>query len=231
MISTRRAVPATDRFLAFTFGVVFLVVILAIAIWIPEPTGFSYTIFRIVIALAAAGVGAVIPGFLTVSFRNVLRAGGAIALFVIVYFFAPVAIGEGEARTPPPPAGSAKPAAEAWLATLDRGQVGDAYRSMSRGFQERYEQEEMATLVDRERRALGPLVSRKLNATSSMVNPPGQPRGYYQSYGFKTKFANDPRFIYEAVHLYGEGGKWKVAGFFTFVKTADGQMASYEPPD
>lgn len=231
MISTRRAVPAVDRILAFTFGVVFIVVILAIAIWIPEPTGFSYTIFRIVIALAAAGVGAVIPGFLTVSFRNVLRAGGAVALFVIVYFFAPVAIGEGEASTPPPPVGSAKPAAEVWLATLDRGQVGEAYRSMSRGFQDRYEKEEVATLVRRERGVLGRVVSRHLNATSSMVNPPGQPRGYYQGYGFKTKFEKEPRFIYESVQLFGEDGKWKVAGFFTFVKNTDGQMVSYEPPD
>lgn len=231
MISARRRVPASDRILAFAFGVIFIIVLLAVAIWIPNPTGFSYTIFRIVIALAAAGVGAVIPGFLTVSFRNTLRAGGAVALFVIVYFFAPVAIGEGSEPTPASPVGSARPAAEAWLATVDSGRLNEAYAAMSQTFRDRYDEDEVILLLDRERSALGKLVSRRLAATSSAVNPPGQPRGYYQAYGYRTKFEKDSRFIYESVQLYGEDRRWKPAGFFISVKNTDGQLVSYEPPN
>ncbi len=231
MVSKRRNVLASDRILAFAFGVTFIIVLLAVAIWIPNPTGFSYTIFRIVIALAAAGVGAVIPGFLTVSFRNTLRAGGAIALFVIVYFFAPVAIGEGSESTPAAPVGSARHTAEAWLAKVDSGRVKEAYAAMSRDIRDRHEEEEMALTVGWKRHALGRPVSRRLDATSSMVNPTGGPRGHYQAYRYRTKFENDTRFIYENVQLFGEDGRWKPAGFFLSVKNADGQMVSYEPPD
>ena len=36
-----------------------------------------------------AGVGAVIPGLISVTVSGVIRAGGAIALFVIVFWFNP----------------------------------------------------------------------------------------------------------------------------------------------
>src|SRR5205085_10406646 len=74
---------------AFVFGVVFIVVILIIAILLPNPTDFQYTTFRIVLALAAAGAAAMIPGFINVEVGSAIRAGGAIAVFVVVYFFSP----------------------------------------------------------------------------------------------------------------------------------------------
>src|SRR5207249_652829 len=48
-----------------------------------------YQVFRIVLALAAGGVGAVIPGILNVNIPKVLTAGGALAVFVVVYFYSP----------------------------------------------------------------------------------------------------------------------------------------------
>ena len=79
--------------LAVTFGVVFLSAILILAVAIPSPTVTQFESFRIVIALAAGGLAAVIPGLLDVQFggtgRFALRAGGALGVFVIVYFFSP----------------------------------------------------------------------------------------------------------------------------------------------
>jgi hypothetical protein len=79
--------------LAFTFGVLFLAAILVLAVAIPSPTVTQFESFRIVIALAAGGLAAVIPGLLDVRFggtgRFALRAGGALGVFVIVYFFSP----------------------------------------------------------------------------------------------------------------------------------------------
>lgn len=77
---------------AYFFGVVFVVVLLVLAIAVPNPNAFQYTVFRIVLALAAAGVAAMIPGFLQVTVSNWIRAGGALAIFVIVYFYAPAAL-------------------------------------------------------------------------------------------------------------------------------------------
>lgn len=81
-----------DKLLAFGFGVTFIIVLIIIALTNPDPSQFQYTIFRVVLSLAAAGVGAVIPGTISVTANRWVRAGGAIAMFVIVYFFAPAAL-------------------------------------------------------------------------------------------------------------------------------------------
>jgi hypothetical protein len=64
--------------------------ILAIAFPLPPP--FQYTVFRVVLAVAAAGFISMTPGFIQVTISNWLRAGGAIGVFVVVYFFSPVAL-------------------------------------------------------------------------------------------------------------------------------------------
>jgi hypothetical protein len=75
--------------LAFIFGVVFVSVILIIAFNKPDPTDFQYTVFRTVLAMSCAGIGAVIPGFIEVRVSKFIVAGGALAVFVIVYFWNP----------------------------------------------------------------------------------------------------------------------------------------------
>lgn len=83
---------------AFVFGCTFVCALLVLALFIPNPTPYQYQTFRIVMALAAAGAAAMIPGFLKLEFdatANVLiRAGGALAVFVIVYFFNPAKLPE-----------------------------------------------------------------------------------------------------------------------------------------
>lgn len=81
-----------ERIAIFSFGVIFVTLLVAIALFLPEPTNFQYTVLRIVLALAAAGVAALIPGFIEVKYRQAVRAGGAIAVFVVVYFFSPASL-------------------------------------------------------------------------------------------------------------------------------------------
>ncbi len=78
-----------QRLTAAGSGVAFLIALLALAIAVPDPTPFQYTVFRIVLALAAAAFAATIPGFLEVTISGIARATGAIAVFMIVYFFSP----------------------------------------------------------------------------------------------------------------------------------------------
>lgn len=73
----------------FVFGVVFVVVMLVLAVAIPNPTPTQYETFKIVLALAAAGVAAFIPGFLEITLPGWLRAGGALAVFALVYLKSP----------------------------------------------------------------------------------------------------------------------------------------------
>ena len=78
-----------ERIGVFVFGVVFLSLMLILAIFFPSPTPFQYTVFRITLALAAAGVGALVPGMLNARVGGVVKAGGAMAVFVVVFFFSP----------------------------------------------------------------------------------------------------------------------------------------------
>jgi hypothetical protein len=83
---------AVQIFIAFFFGVVFVGTLMVVAFVFPHPSPFQYLVFRIVLALAAAGIAAMIPGFLEVKFGKWLRATGAIAVFAIVYFLNPAAL-------------------------------------------------------------------------------------------------------------------------------------------
>jgi len=214
---------------AFAFGVVFVVVIMSIAVVRPNPTAFEYTIFRIVIALAAAGVGAVLPGFLDVSFKNWLRAGGALAIFVVVYFFAPVALTPVDPVIEEP-AIDAKLPADSWLGLVDQQKYREAYDSMAKGFRERYPYEQFNELVVRERGALGKVIDRTFISSTPYVSPPGAEKGAYRQYVYRSTYAGDSKPIYESVWLYGQEEQWTVSGFYIAVKTESGQFVPYEAP-
>ena len=74
---------------ASVIGVGFLLLLLLIAFLVPEPTAFQLIVFRVILALGAAGFGALLPGFLEVDYRGWLRAGGAAAFFAVVYLVNP----------------------------------------------------------------------------------------------------------------------------------------------
>ncbi len=87
--TVRIMTKASEKKAAFTFGVVFVVALLALAFFVPNPTAFQYLVFRVVLALAAAGVAAMVPGFIEFDISKWLRAGGALAVFLIVFFYNP----------------------------------------------------------------------------------------------------------------------------------------------
>ena len=74
---------------AFSFGLAILAIMLGIAVFYPYPSSFQLFVFRVVLALAAGGVAAMLPGFLTVALPPFMRAGGAIAVFALIYFYNP----------------------------------------------------------------------------------------------------------------------------------------------
>ena len=81
-------IPA-DKVAAGSFGMVFLITMILLAIRFPNPTPFQYMTFRVILALAAAGIAPFIPGLLEVQVSTAVKAGGAIGIFVIIYFFSP----------------------------------------------------------------------------------------------------------------------------------------------
>lgn len=81
-----------ERLIAVVFGAIFVATIIVIALFVPNPSPFQYTVFRIVLAIAAAGFVSMTPGFISMEVSKFIRAGGALAVFVIVFFYAPAAI-------------------------------------------------------------------------------------------------------------------------------------------
>jgi hypothetical protein len=160
-------------------GVVFLVSIAVLAVYSPSPSSYQYSLFRTVTALAAAGIGAILPGFLDTTFKNWLRAGGAVALFVVVYFFSPAPprdVDNGAANIAIPKA-SSDTAAGHWFTFLDAGDTGSAYQIMGSAFRANYAVSEFQSLVGETRRKLGALQSRSLISSTPQQSPPGQPKG------------------------------------------------------
>lgn len=99
--------------LAFLFGASLVVALLGIAFRTPNPTAFQFFVFRVVLALAAAGVAAIIPGLINVDLSGIIgprpnnanlsgfiRAGGAIAVFVLIYLLNPASLVIGNQRSP-----------------------------------------------------------------------------------------------------------------------------------
>jgi hypothetical protein len=78
-----------ERVAVFLFGVIFIVTLLVLAIKFPEPTAYQYQVFEVVLGLAAAGVAGMIPGFLEVTVPTWIKAGGALAVFVLVMYKSP----------------------------------------------------------------------------------------------------------------------------------------------
>lgn len=90
-----------DKWVVYCSGCVFLIALLLIAIFIPEPTASQQTTFRIVLAIAAGAFGIGLPGLLHVEakinspwFSWVIRATGASAFFIVVYFWNPASMNE-----------------------------------------------------------------------------------------------------------------------------------------
>ena len=75
-----------------TVGTLFIGVMIVIALLVKNPTPFQYQVFRVVLALAASGVAGALPGYLEIEskiLKNSIRAGGALAVFWIVYSINP----------------------------------------------------------------------------------------------------------------------------------------------
>lgn len=199
-----------EKIAVFTFGVVFISVLLALVLLFRDLTPEAYTVFRIVIALAAAGIGAVIPGILDVQMKGLLRAGGAMALFVIVYFFSP----------PPPtpiaedprlevPSGSPETTITEWLDLIDQGQYAKAWTVSSKFSQTSYSQLTFREVFEAQRTPLGTVAKRTLYGLQSLTALPTGRKGNFRLYTYKTAFASGKEFL-ESVLVTAEGNSWKV---------------------
>ena len=78
---------------AFVFGVAFLLIILVLVLVVKEPSPLQTRVFIAGLAIAMGGIASQIPGLLRVKMsigkQLAITASGALAVFVILYFFGP----------------------------------------------------------------------------------------------------------------------------------------------
>lgn len=81
-----------EKVVLISVSVAFLITMVALAVIFPTPPPSMERSFRTILSLMAAAFGAIIPGFIEVKFRSWLRAGGGMAVFVLVYFANPAGL-------------------------------------------------------------------------------------------------------------------------------------------
>jgi len=94
-VEKMKSTPKWQLIAGLSVGVFFALIVLFLAVAIPHPTDTQFFIFRATFAIALAGVAAIIPGLLNVEGKYksfAIRATGAIAVFVIVWFTNPPAL-------------------------------------------------------------------------------------------------------------------------------------------
>lgn len=89
-----RKIHVWEKIAGFSFGVVFIGVILVLNVFIPHPSPTQHEAFKIILASAVAGIVGILAGFIRINgtFNKIaFRAGGALAVFLVVYFTTPSA--------------------------------------------------------------------------------------------------------------------------------------------
>jgi hypothetical protein len=194
---------------AYLFGVAFVVALIVIAIVFPKPSAFQFFVFRVVLALAAAGVAAMIPGFLSVQLGAVVRAGGAIAVFVIVYFLNPARL-LTDSDPGSLPAGDPRATAEAYLDVADTLDFDRTWALFSATAKQIYKESDVSEAYRNVRTPLGRVSRRQLQGVQSASSWPGWPPGHYRTFGFLTVFG-DGKPHGEHVTVMSEDKAWRVA--------------------
>jgi hypothetical protein len=102
---TETTMKTWEKITMIAAGAVIIFVILCVVVFIPYPSDFQIFVFRIILAIGVAAFGCAIPGFLDIKSKSKLhaiRAGGALALFVIIFLVnPPQLIREKKNNTPP----------------------------------------------------------------------------------------------------------------------------------
>lgn len=199
--------------LSFIFGVVFVSIMLGFALFVPYPTPFAVWVFITVLALAAAGVGAMVPGVIHAKVGGWVRAGGAMAFFVLVFFFQPVIKGSIEIIFPP---SSGEEISESFLRALDLGEGERAWRMVDPLMQEHLDISGnlWQRLFETERQPLGAPTDRRLVGANNLTNPPGMPEGGYRLLSFQSKFDEEEKCRFENIYLRAKNEKeWSLFSY------------------
>ncbi|WP_165188231.1 DUF4019 domain-containing protein [Caulobacter soli] len=199
--------------IAFVFGAIFIVTILVFTAVVRDPSPTAIWTYRVILALAAGGVAAILPGFIDVKYKTFVQAGGAIGVFVLVLVLFPAPTPARKVEAPPPQAQAqtaASPdvvwptedpgfAARKYVELVDSGKYLEAYEAIDKTMGVPWASFEASYKAGHA--PLGPVVDRRQTGEQRTVDPAGRPKGGYVLVTYQTKFTNDAKCREELVWL------------------------------
>jgi hypothetical protein len=209
--------------IAFAFGAVFIISILVFTAVVKNPSPTEIWTYRIILALAAAGVAAVLPGFIDIKYKGFVQAGGAIGVFVLILVAFPA---PDPTPAPAPAATPAKAdtassaeivwptedpefAARKYVDLVDNGKLVEAYEAIDKGVGLPWASFE--TSYKEGRIPMGTVVDRRQTGAQRGTELPGRPKGAYAVVTYQTKFAKEAMCREEVVSLRAMPDKtWRV---------------------
>jgi hypothetical protein len=201
-----------ERYAIFLFGVIFLIAVLSLLVVNPNPTLAQFFAFRLTLALAAAGVGAFIPGFIQfeqpLPHRGLIRCGGAVALFATVWFTNPAKFAIDGIS--PPPSADARKYIEGFLSISDKNEPTEAYAMFSAREKASMSLASYTQLVENVRAPLGTrTVGPVLWNTSNPEEIPGR-KGPFVFTFYQSTFSGKPGVWVETAGVVAEEGRWRM---------------------
>lgn len=208
----RHRLSSLERYAIFAFGVVFLSVILILVVAVPRPTPAQFFVFRLTIALAAAGIGALIPGFLEfeqpLPHKGLIRAGGALALFVVIWFTNPAKLAiEGIA---PPPVADARPLLERAVKLIDQRDYATSYQLYSTRARAVVSLQSYGDLFKAVREPLGERTKGPVFFSANSPNEYMGIPGPFVFHLYQSRFSGQEGVWAEVVGVVAEEGEWRM---------------------
>ncbi|KHK65875.1 hypothetical protein JZ00_03615 [Pseudomonas frederiksbergensis] len=223
--------------LAFIFGVIFVSIILYLSVTNPTLNSFTRMIFLVVLSLAAGGVGGILPGFIIAGDPNKLvRAGGALAVFLVVLYF-------GSRFIPPTPDPLTKPVADPSLTSnkfvtaIDTAKYEEAYELTSKAFKTEMNYFFFTENSKKITAKLGIPNSRSMVEQKIMESPAGMAAGFYCYTTYTVDYSKSSVKIYQNINLIGEKetntNEWRIFGAWFYIKDSSGNFrpVDFNSPD
>ncbi|HYX21192.1 MAG TPA: DUF4019 domain-containing protein [Thermoanaerobaculia bacterium] len=109
---------------------------------------------------------------------------------------------------------SAEAAARAWLTLVDAGQYGESWDAAASLFRSALSRDQWRAALDRVRRPLGRVSSRKLLGAKFATELPNAPKGEYVVIRFATDFEHETGAVETITPTKERDGTWRVSGYF-----------------
>jgi hypothetical protein len=110
-------------------------------------------------------------------------------------------------------------AVQAWLSLMDNDDYAQSWETAGKSFHEMVPQTDWVAKLEKIRRPLGKLISRKAISTQRTVTLSGKPDGSYFIARFETSFANFKSAVETVTFSLEKNGQWKAMGYLIQPRT------------